>query len=147
MEVVQIKNPISFTVPEVGELVEKAVKSTLRVENASDIAPDVLKMVYDENAFIFLGVEDGHFKLLILGFLPALKLFPHPTIVTFYNEGSRALRDLGKMKLMDFIQAHGYNSAWGVNGTGKSDEAWKRVFGQGAVEINRVGTVFEFKAL
>lgn len=149
MEVVQIKNPAAFTLPEVAGVLQKALAITQRVEpaTAGDYAEDIIRMVSDDNAFVFLGEEGGHFKLIILGFLPTMKLFPHATIVSFYNEGSRGLRDLGKSKLMDFIKSRGYNTAWAVNGTGNSDAAWLRVFGQDAVETSRIGTVFELKAL
>lgn len=149
MEVIRVKNPATFLIPEVQDLVTKMADKTLRVrpEDSGQIAPDILKIVMDDNGFIFLGEENGHFKLIIIGFLPTLALFPHPTIISFFNAGSRELRDMGKRKLMDFIQEAGYNAAWAANGTPHSDEAWKRVFGQGAVEINRVGTLFEFKAL
>jgi hypothetical protein len=149
MEVVQIKNPVALTLEPVGELLKSALSITQRIApgDMASVAPDILAMIADDNAFMFLGEEEGQFKLVILGFIPTSKLFPHATIISFYNEGSRALRDLGKAKLMDFIKSRGYNTAWAVNGTGNTDEAWKRVFGQETVEINRIGTVFELKAL
>jgi len=144
MEVVQIKNPAAFTLEPVAELLKRALSITQRIEpeRMAEVAPDVLRMVLDPDAFVFLGEEQGQFKLIILGFLPVSKLFPHATIVSFYNEGSRALRDHGKSILLDFIGSRGYN-AWAVNGTGNSDEAWKRVFGHEKTEIKRIGTVFE----
>ncbi len=149
MEVIQVKNPRTFLIPAVQDLVTKVADSNRHIppENSGIISRDILHMTTDDNAFIFLGEEGGKFKLMILGFIPTLALFPHPTIVAFYNVGSRELRDLGKMKLMDFIQERGYNSAWAVNASGRSDAAWLKVFGQGAVDIERIGTVFDFKVI
>jgi hypothetical protein len=147
MEVVQIKNPNAFTLEPVANLLSRALAITQRIEpeRMAEVAPDVLAMVRDDNAFVFLGEENGQFKLIILGFLPTTKLFPHATIVSFYSDGSRALREAGKLKLMDFIKSRGYNNAWAVNGTGNTDAAWQRVFGLADTEISRVGSVFEIK--
>lgn len=147
MEVVQIKNPAAFTLEPVADLLGRALAITQRIEpdQMAAVAPDILNMVADDNAFVFLGEEAGKFKLIILGFLPTTRLFPHATIVSFYSEGSRALREAGKQKLMDFIKSRGYNNAWAVNGTGNTDAAWQIVFGLDSTEISRVGTVFEIK--
>lgn len=146
MEVVQIKNPATFTIPAIADLLARALAKT---QNISDdlrptVAQDIINMTVDPNAFIFLGAEDGEFKLVFMGFLPVSNLFPHPTVVSFYSEGSRALRELGKQKLIDYIRESGYNHAWAVNGTGNSDKAWERVFRNAdTIEFKKIGTVFQ----
>ena len=144
IEVIRLQNPAALTIPAVADLLSRALQKTQRVapEDINEMAPDVLRIVMDPNGFVFLGTEDAEFKFVAIGFLPSTKLFPHATVVSFYSEGSRALRDLGKKKLLDYIRSAGYN-AWAVNGTGRSDKAWLRVFEQPGLKITRVGTVFD----
>lgn len=149
MEVVQIKNPNALMIPEVGDLLQKALTITQRVppERMEAVAPDIIRMVADPNSFLFLGEEGGHFRLLILGNLPTSALFPHAIILSFYNEGSRALKVLGTQKVLDLMSSRGYNTAWAVNGTGKPDRAWVRAFQHpGIAKVTPMGTVFELTA-
>lgn len=150
MEVVQIKNPRALMVPEVMQLLRDATESIhIAAPGGFDsIAVDMYNLVTDDNSFFIIGAEGGHFKSLVLGYFPNSALFPYPTIITFYNKGSPALRRATGAKLLDILLARGYTSAWAVNSSGRSDKAWQHAFEiPGRTKAVPIGTVFELKVI
>lgn len=150
MEVIQVRNPQTFLVGETQGLLQRAIERTVHMAPGGfdSIALDVYNMITSDLSFLFLGAEDGKFRLLIMGYLPNNNLFPYPTILSFYNEGSRALRDLGKEKLLDFLVSKGYTSAWAVNSSRHRDDVWRKAFEvPGRTDVSPIGTVHEIRIL
>lgn len=135
MNVIELRNPQVLTKPDLAFLLKRAVESGafLAPQGFDSVAEDIFNFVVDPNQFMILGAEKGQWKSVILGYFPGTKLFPYPTIVNFYNEGSRALsREMGAY-LMDFVVEHGYTQVLAVNSSGHSDEVWlKGLTPQGA---------------
>lgn len=128
MDVIELRNPKALLIPEVQALLKRAVEAgTFLAPGGFDtVAEDVFNMVTDEYQFMLLGAEKGAFKSVVLGHLPVGNLFPYPTIVLFYNEGSRALSRATGVKLMDFIVSHGYTKTLAVNSSGHADDVWMK---------------------
>ncbi len=126
MDVITLREPRALVKPDLAALLKRAVESgVFLAPNGFDmVAEDIFNMVVDEGQFLILGAEKGQWKAVIMGYFPGTKMFPYPTIVNFYNEGSRALsREMGAY-LMDFIVEHGYTQVLAVNSSGHADEVW-----------------------
>lgn len=150
MEVVQVRNPRALMIPEVQQLVKQAVESNIIAAPGGfdSVAKDVFDYVTQEHQFMLLGAENGHFKTLVMGFMPNGNLFPYPSVVLFYAQPktTKALRDATSAKLLDILVSAGYTSAWAFNATGNTDAAWSRFFTiPGRTSIKPLGTVMEIK--
>lgn len=149
MAVIELRDPRALMKADLQQLLKRAVDSgVFLAPNGFDaVAQDIFNFVTDELQFMILGAENGQWKAVILGYLPASQLFPYPTIVTFYNEGSRTLsREMGEY-LMDFITEHGYTQMLAMNSSGHSDEVWLKGLTPNGAESFIAGSlaVFEVK--
>lgn len=126
MHVIELRDPQVLMKADLQQLLKRAVESGtfLAPQGVESVAEDIFNFVVRDDQFMFLGAEKGQWKGVIMGYLPAGHMFPYPTIVNFYNEGSRALsREMGAA-LMDFIVERGYTQVLAVNSSGHSDEVW-----------------------
>lgn len=126
MDVVELTNPQALLIPDIQQLLKRAVESGALLAPAGfdTVAEDLINFVVDERQFMILGAEHGKFQSVVLGYLPVGNLFPYPTVVLFYNEGSRALSRASGAKLMDIIVSAGYTRLLAVNSTIYDDEVW-----------------------
>lgn len=148
MEVIQLKNPRALMLPPVQALLRRATGSIDFVAPGGfdTIARDVFEFVTNDNYFMLLGQEGGEWKSVVMGFYPSNNMFPYPTVVLLYNEGTPALRKATMRKLLDILVNAGYTSAWAVNGTKHSDAAWSRLFElPGTTKAHKIGSVMEIK--
>jgi hypothetical protein len=147
MEIINLRNPNALMVPEVYQLLERALGSVefLAPGGLSSVAEDLMFYVNAEDHFLFLGVEDGAWKAVGMASLPNNRLFPYPTINLVYNEGSHDL----VLELMDFaldiFLANGYTKIWAVNGSGHSDKAWERIFKHPRLKGKYLGGAYHFE--
>lgn len=147
MEVVELKNTRALVVPEVANLFKRAMaKVKFAAPNGFDsVARDIFEFVENDNYFVFIGAEQGHFKALAMGFYPTNNIFPYPTVVLIYNEGTKEMKSLLIRKMVDTMVGMGYTACWAVNASGHSDKAWLKVIVPDYGEADLVGSVFEFK--
>lgn len=147
MEVIELKNPRALLVPELANLFKRAFeKVKFAAPGGFDsVAADIFEFVQNDNYFVFLGAEKGHFKTLAMGFYPSNHIFPYPTIVLIYNEGSKELKDLLVRKMVDTMVSMGYTACWAVNASGHSNKAWLKAVLPDYSDAEALGTVFEFK--
>lgn len=147
MQAIILRNPNALMVPEVGGLLERALNSTpyMAPRGLADVAGDLIDYVQDPQHFLILGAEKGAFRGVVMMNLPVRRLFPTPQITLMYNEGTRPLLKVMQAKALEIIQQNGYTKAWGVNASGRSDRAWKKVFEFENVEVQPLGTFFEFQ--
>ena len=126
MAVVELRQLNALTLPDIQILLKNAVESgALLAPNGFDtVAADMIEFVRDPNQFMFLGAEAGKFRGVVMGYLPVENLFPYPTVVLFYNEGSRKLSREMQDALLDFLMSRGYTRMLGVNSSGKKDDVW-----------------------
>jgi hypothetical protein len=118
----------ALTNPQLTGLISRALESgaLLAPVTLDEAAEDIFEFVLDPDKFMIVGMEHGGPTGLMLGYFSTSALFPYPTIVLLYNEGSRAMaRALSKAGL-DMINTRGYTKALALNGTGRSDNAWIR---------------------
>lgn len=128
MNVIELRKPEALLIPDIQSLLKRGVEAgTFLAPGGFDsVAQDLFEFVTDPRQFMFLGAQDGKFQAVILGFLPTGNLFPYPTIVMIYNEGSRKLSRMMGEALMDFIVSNGYTRVLAVNTSGYPDEVWLR---------------------
>lgn len=126
MAVIELRQLNALTLPDVQLLLKNAVESgaLLAPSGFDTVAMDMIDFVRNENEFMLLGAENGKFRGVILGYLPVGNLFPYPTIVLFYNEGSRKLSREMQDYLLDFLMSRGYTRMLAVNSSGKKDDVW-----------------------
>lgn len=129
-QVILVRNPHVLFVPEVQEVLKRTLASNAMIApgGLDSVAEDLFAFTTRPDHFFYLGAEDGKFKAVAMGYLPSGKMFPYPTIVAFYNEGSKALARQLKEQLLDRLLKDGYTKVWAVNGTGRPDEVWLRAF-------------------
>lgn len=128
MHVIELRTPQALLKPDLQAFLRRAVESGTFLAPAGfdTVAEDIWNFVIDPQQFMFLGAEKGEWKAIAIGYLPVGNLFPYPTIVLFYNEGSRALSRAVGDQLMDFIVSRGYTRILAVNSSGREDKVWMR---------------------
>lgn len=147
MDVIQLRRVEALAIPAIQSLLKRAVESdVLLTPNGFDsVAKDLIDFVKEPNQFMLLGAEKGEFKAVILGYLPSGNLFPYPTVVLLYNEGSRALSRATRAKLMDIVVEAGYTRLLAVNSSGRDDAVWKRGITPEGATSNFVGSLALFE--
>ena len=125
---VLLRNPRALLIPNVAMLIKRAVEGTEHVApgGIDTTAKEFFDYTTEEDKFLFLGMEDGAPKGLVMGYFPDSALFPLPMVTLIYNEGTKALTKAMLQATFDHITANGYSKVWAINTTGKSDKAWIR---------------------
>ncbi len=128
MAVTELRQLNALTIPDIQLLLKNAVESgALLAPNGFDtVAQDMINFVVNDHEFMLLGAENGKFRAVVMGYLPVGNLFPYPTVVLFYNEGTRKLAREMQDALLDFMLGRGYTRMLAVNSSGKKDEVWLR---------------------
>lgn len=147
MAAIRLQNVNALVKPDLLALIRRAVESGVLLAPGGwdSIALDIYNFVADPTQFMILGAEDGEWKGVVLGFMPAGNLFPYPTTVLFYNEGSRALSREMQDKLMDILLEAGYTSLLAVNSSGAHDEVWQRALTPEGATATKVGSLVLFE--
>lgn len=146
MDVIELRNPNALLVHEVQALLKKAVASDalLAPGGFDTLAEDLLGFVTNPDHFMLLGAEDGHFKTLLMGYFPNSQLFPYPTVILFYNEGTPELREATQRKYMDIMLSRGYTQSLAVNGSKRSDKAWMKLLTPEGSTSEKIGSLVMF---
>jgi len=147
MDVIELRNLHALGLAEIQQLLKRAVENGpfLAPAGWDTVATDVFQFVTDPRQFMLLGAENGKFRSVVLGFFPTGNLFPYPTVVLFYNEGSRALSRLTQERLLDTILAAGYTKMIAINGTGEPDPVWQRALTPTGVSSKKAGSLMFFE--
>jgi hypothetical protein len=126
MNVIELRNSRALLIPDIQNLLRRAVESgTLVAPSGFDsVAQDIFNFVNDPQQFMLIGMEAGGAKAVVMGYLPVGNMFPYPTVVLIYNEGTRKLSRLLRAELLDFITSHGYTRMLAVNSSGHADAGW-----------------------
>lgn len=101
---------------------------------------------YANNHAVFVGYGDhGPLSFCIL-FLPEPGGIEQiPQVLHFHSEGSRKETRELVSAVLDFVRKSGYNTLRAVNGSGRRDEVWLRVFRHNDWNIKPVKTVYDFE--
>lgn len=128
MDVIELRNPQALNAPDLVMMLKRAIDSgaLLAPGGFDTVAVDIFDFVTNPNSFMLVGFEAGHFKSLVLGYFPVGQLFPYPTVILFYNEGTKKLCNATKKKLLDTLVARGYTQMLAVNSEGHPDDVWLR---------------------
>lgn len=147
MDVIELRNPRALLLPALQGLLRRAVESEvlLSPDGFDVLAEDIFNFVMNPGQFMLVGSEKGEFKSLVLGYEPGSRMFPYPTIIMFYNEGSRALLKATRQKVMDIIVAKGYTKALSVNGSKRRDGPWLRLLTPKGATSRIVGSMALFE--
>ena len=142
---VLLRNPRALLIPDVAMLIKRAVEGTEHVApgGIDTTAKEFFDYTTAEDKFLFLGMEDGAPKGLVMGYFPDSALFPLPMVTLIYNEGTKALSKKMQEAVVDHISAHGYSKFWAMNATGKSDAVWIRALTPKGVKGRKIATVIE----
>lgn len=147
--VIELTNPQVLAKADLQALLKSAVEagSFLAPNGWDTVAPDIINFVVDPNQFMILGAENGEWKGCVLGYFPVGNLFPYPTVVCIYNQGSRELSRAMRDQLLETLLVKGYTKMLAVNTSGHEDAVWQRgLTPQGATsEIVGSLALFEVK--
>ncbi len=144
-KVILLRNPRALLVPNVAVLLKRAVEGTEHVApgGIDTTATEFFRYTTDESMFLFLGIEKGTPKGLVMGYFPDSALFPLPMVTLIYNEGTKALSKKMQEAVVEHISAHGYSKFWAMNATGRSDAVWIRALTPKGVKGHTIATVIE----
>lgn len=145
-QVTEVRNPEALRAEPLRKMMEKAYPpgGVVAPDGFEACEDEFRQMVLSPNFHILVGVEDGLFKAVTVLLMPDDKFCPTPQVLNFYNKGSAKLRDALFEKLLDILAQEGYTSFWALNGTGKADEAWARMFKK-YVTMRPLGSVLQFE--
>lgn len=148
MHVIELRDPKALLIPDIQNLLRRAFDSVpmLTPYGFDSIAPDLFNFIVDDKQFMLLGAEGGKMKSVMLGYMPVGNLFPYPTLVLFYSEGSRQLAAEMRDQLLDLLASHGYTQMLAVNTSGYPDEVWLRGLRTEGVVSYIVGSLAMFEA-
>lgn len=126
--VITLREPQVLLKPDLQALLKRAVEagSFLAPSGWDTVAADIIGFVTDRNQFMILGAENGEWKGVVLGYLPVGNLFPYPTVVCIYNEGTRELSRALQDELLETLTTNGYTRMLAVNASGHEDAVWQR---------------------
>lgn len=148
MHVLELNDPRALTSPGFVAFLERAIPAIpllAPVANLVTIADELFQFVNSPDHFMIVGSEDGEFHSLVFGFFGTSPLFPYPTIVGYFNDGSAELRKATSAKLMDILLARGYTKAIALNGTGHRDDAWVRTLAAKGATAKSLGSLMLFE--
>lgn len=147
MDVIELRNANALRLPDLQGLIKRAVESEVLMTpyGFDSVADDIFSFVVNPTQFMLIGIEKGKYSSLVLGYEPTSKLFPYPTVIMFYNEGSRALLIATKQKLLDILTSKGYTKMLGINGTKRDDKLWLRLFTPKGATSRLVGSMAIFE--
>ncbi len=143
--IVRLTNPAAFDRPEIQRLFTRAFEHN-PFANYPESDAELRQAATQEHVAILIGAEKGRLKALAIACLPLSSLTPLPTVYHFYHsrKGSAALRNALVDAVVDFFLQSGYTHFLAINGTGRSDEAYMKLFSR-AGEASRIGSMLEFK--
>ncbi len=141
--IVRLTNPDAFARPEVQKLFTKAFENN-SLTNFDDAAAELALVASDPLVAILIGAEKGKLRALAIACLPRSTLTPLPTVYHFYNGGSAKLRNALVDATVDFFMEAGYTRFLAINQTGRSDEAYAKLFRR-AGEAERISSMLDFK--
>lgn len=126
MTTLVLRNPQALMKADIQGLLQRCVESGVFLAPAgwNSVAQDIINFVMEPQQFMILGIEAGEFKGCILGYLPHGNLFPYPTVVAIYNEGTRALSKELQAALLEHLLEAGYTRMLAVNTSGHEDVVW-----------------------
>ena len=106
---VLLRNPRALLIPDVAMLIKHAVEGTEHVApgGIDTTAQEFFDYTTAEDKFLFLGMEDGAPKGLVMGYFPDSALFPLPMVTLIYNERTKALSKTMQEAVVEHISAHG----------------------------------------
>ena len=142
--VVRVTNPEAFQVPEVKDLFVRSFKDNPFLDLSDEKLAEFAVLVLDPRVGVFVAGEKGEMVGLVIVMLPKSKLDKMPHIPHFANFGTGKSRDALINAMLDFMLESGYTRFWGINATGKGDEAYLKVF-KLAGKATRIGSMLEFE--
>lgn len=147
MKVIELTVPQVLMAPEVQKILKAAISSDVLLAPGGfdTLAGDLIEFVESPNHFILLGAEDGAFKTVLMGYFPSGQLFPYPTVILFYSEGTPTLREATQQKYIDLMLSRGYTKTLAVNGSKRSDKAWQKVLTPEGTTSKIIGSLAMFE--
>ncbi len=145
MTIARLTNPAAFDRPEVERLFTRAFEHN-PLASFPECKEELRVAAGAEHVAILIGAEEGKLHSLAIACLPLNALTPLPTVYFFYHnkKGSALLRNALVDAVVDFFLQSGYTRFLAINETGRSDEAYGKLFRR-AGETQRIGSRLEFK--
>lgn len=134
-------NASSMNIPSIKQLFSRGLATFTDDEGLKERT--VLE--YAQNHAVLVGFDVGPYAFCILHLPDEGAIEQIPQVLHFYSEGKRAQTRELVSAVLDFVKREGYNTLRAINGSGRRDEAWLRVFRHKDWNIKPVKTVFDFE--
>ena len=144
IQVVRLNNPKALLAPPMQELFRKAFDGNPLIAGIDDAPGEYVRVVTNPAVGLFVGVEKGEFKGLVLVELPGSPLAKMPNVLHFANFGTAKLRDALIQAALDFIVQAGYTRFVTINLTGRGDAVHNRLFKK-VGKAKPLGSVLEYR--
>lgn len=140
--IIRVDNPAAFENPLVRDFFFEAVKSH-NFASPGAVVGDLINMLAQPGFACFVEVDEDGPQATIGILLPQSAFMECPQILFIYGKRPDATKSVVKAALQFGVDA-GYNRGWGLNRTGKPDEAFGRLFSDVA-KAHPVGTLLEYR--
>lgn len=146
VSILKVQNPGVFEIPVMRDFFHAAFpEGTVFAPDGFEAIEAPLKAILqDEAVDLLIGVDELVPKALALIYYPDGGLMSTPQVAHFFNQGSVLLRNTLVSDIVRRIKERGFSRFHAVNGSGRPDAAWARLFSL-AGPAKRVGSVMEFE--
>lgn len=141
----RLTNSAAFAWAPLRKLIEAAWNALNDGQPTAPVIGELSKCCAAPETGIFVGLDGGEPKALLVVFLPQNSLYPLPQVASFYCKGADSkLRSAILNSGVDFVRSAGYNKVWIINRTGKSDEVHAKLFKRVATG-KPIGSIMEYE--
>lgn len=142
-QIIKVTNPNIFAVPELLALFKEGFEKASMAELWNEqVMAELQSMIAQGYHPIWVGVENGRFKALLIGLMPVSHLIPQPLVYLVFNKGTRALLKQMANECIAYLKAAGYTTWAGLNLLGE-DRLHQRLFGYAGTARVR-GSMLEY---
>lgn len=141
--IIRMQSPQAFGNPIVWEFFLEAAKEN-KFSNPEGVVRDLANMVAQPEMGCFVALGPKGPEAVVAMLLPQSAMMECPQVILIFGRNREATAECVREALKFGIEA-GYNRGWGVNRSGRPDEAFERLFGGHVGFVRPIGTVMEYE--
>lgn len=146
MQIIRVRNPGATRDPALQDFMLEALTSVQMAWSAPEaVVPELLERALSPMGALHIAMDRGQYRGISITTLPSGPVDELPRVVLFYvRRGSKkGLRQALIQGVVDFLKENHYTKGWAINGTGRPDSLYARMFRK-AGKIKKVGSIMEF---
>lgn len=146
MQIIRVRNPGAARDPALKDfMLEALASSQMPWSDPEAVVPELLGRALSPSGALHLALDGGQYRGVAITTMPSGPVDELPRVVLFYvRKGSKkGLRQALIQGVVDFLKENHYTKGWAINGTGRPDSLYARMFRK-AGKIKKVGSIMEF---